>query len=103
MTTSLPELPENSPPELVAAHQELIASAGGRIRVTHTYRHLKDILECASDFLEPLAPAGDAVSLLMLLCDQVWQLRNATFTGKGENKDLFYKLSTFKYTKQRAF
>ena len=92
MTTSLPELPENSPPELVAAHQELIASAGGRIRVTHTYRHLKNLLECASDFLEPLAPAGDAVSLLMLLCDQVWQLRNATFSGKGETITYFFVL-----------
>lgn len=70
LTTSLPKLPESSPPELFAAHQELIASAGGRIRVTHTYRHLKDLLECAPDFLEPSAPAGDDVSLLMLLCDQ---------------------------------
>jgi len=70
---SLPELPAGSSPELREAHQEFIASAGGRQRVEHLYTRLMELVEsgCAPDLLAPSAPDDDRdITLLMILCSQ---------------------------------
>ena len=66
---NLPDLPPNSPPELLEAHSEFLSSAGGRRRVCALYRKLLSLLPCVPDFLAPTSSDGN--TLLMILCCQL--------------------------------